>query len=453
MALTVSKNREANEFKARADALRKELIDPEVKLNQDEIEAKVAEIRAYEKRAALAAEFTPHAEIDRQGGDELLRKAAPDTGSDPDDLDYDEIRTLVRKRFGGPNGYLLALARDGAPNAPQMTPAQREAHHRVQQFYKRVIVGTDSDPSGGEFLLPLQQEQSIFVADFMQEGLLQRARRYPVRGRTLRIPILDQSNDANTRSWAGIAAISIVGEAQEKPEREPAFVQRLLTVYKYAAYTELGDEVLADDMTGDLAPTVQRAIGGQMLNEINGAITVDGSGTSQPLAALHSNNAALITVNRDTTSTVMTADIFEMDARHVEGPNSFWLAHVSVKPKLYAMQLSSGSMVTWITNMRDRPVPMLLGKPVVFTHLNAPLSGPGDLALINPDFYALAIRQGVTVESSIHYRFRHDITAYRFFARAGGIPIPTGPYSYKATVGNKDYAVSPFVRLGDAIDS
>lgn len=117
------------------------------------------------------------------------------------------------------------------------------------------------------------------------------------------------------------------------------------------------------------------------------------------------------------------------------------------------MQLAASSMVTFISNMRDRPVPTLLGKPIVFSHLGPPLSGPGDLALINPDFYAVAMRQAVTVESSIHYKFRNDITAYRFFARAGGIPIPTGPYSYKATVGNKDYAVSPFIALGDAVDS
>ena len=48
----------------------------------------------------------------------------------------------------------------------------------------------------------------------------------------------------------------------------------------------------------------------------------------------------------------------------------------------------------------------------------------GDLALINPAHYAVGMRQSLTVESSIHYRFRNDITAYRFFARAGPAPDP-----------------------------
>lgn len=331
---TVTKNRQANEFKARADALRQELIDPDKTYTKDEIDAKVAEIKAFESRAAIAAEFTADAEIQRQGGDEAIRKGGPESGDVQDDPQFQDIVADVRKAFGGPNGYLLAIARRNHPDAKPWTDKQLKAHQRAQAFHKRTIIGDDNDASGGEYLLPLQQEESIFVADFMQQGLLERARRYAVRGRTLRIPILKQSEDGNTRSWAGIAAITIVGEGGEKPVHEPAFDQRLMTIYKWAAYAELGDEVLADDMTGELAPTVQRVIGGQMLNEINGYISFDGSGTSQPLAALHANNGALLTVNRDTTSTVTTADIFEMDARHVEGPGSFWLAHPSIKPAL-----------------------------------------------------------------------------------------------------------------------
>lgn len=450
MKVKVTKNRQANEFRAKADALRQELLDETKTYSKEEIDAKLEEIHVFEKRADLAAEFTPEKEIEDQGGDGGITLPSPDGRKDADDPEYKDIVKEVRKAFGGPNGYLLAMAR--RRDTPLNT-RQIEVHTRAQAFHKRTIIGDADDASGGEWLLPLQQEESIFVADLAQPGLLERARRFVVRGRSLRIPMLDQSNDANTRPMAGIAAITIVGEAAEKPIREPKFIQRVLNVHKWAAYSEIGDEVLADDMTGDLAPTLQRAVGGQIMNEINGFITFDGDGTGEPLGALHANNAALYLVPRETTSTVTVNDVFEMDARHVQGPGSFWLAHPSVAPKLYGMQLAASSMVTWISNLRDRPTPTLLGKPVIFTHLGPPLSGVGDLALINPDFYAVALRQALTVESSIHYKFRNDITAYRFFARAGGIPIPTGYYSYKATVGNKDYPVSPFVALSDAVDS
>jgi hypothetical protein len=59
-------------------------------------------------------------------------------------------------------------------------------------------------------------------------------------------------------------------------------------------------------------------------------------------------------------------------------------------------------------------------------------------------------RREITMESSIHYKFRNDVTAYRFFARAGGLPIPTSKYSFTGNGTNtKTYEFSPFVRLGD----
>ena len=397
----------------------------------------------------MAAEFTPEKEIERQGGDELLKRAAPETEKDEPQGDYDAAVKQVRRAFGGPNGYLLALARRNSPDYKPWTEAQKAAHRAAQTFHTRDIIGDTGDASGGEFLLPLQQVADIFSAPNVQPGLLERARRYPVSGRTLRIPYLDQYDAAFTRPMAGIAAITIVGEGGEKPEKEPQFLQRLLTVYKWAAYTEIGDEVLADDMTGQLASTVQTAVGGQVMNEINGYITVDGTGSSQPLGALHTNNAALYTVNRETSMNVTVNDVFEMDARHLEGAGSFWLAHPSLKPEIYGLTLSGNTLVSWISNLRDAPTATLLGKPIIWSHLGAVKGVAGDLALINPAHYAVAMRQALTVESSIHYKFRNDITAYRFFARAGGIPIPTGTFSYKSTGAAKVYEVSPFVRLGD----
>lgn len=444
-----AKSRKANEFKAQANAIRAELLDESKQLTKDEVQQKQDAIQALELRATAIAGFTPEEEIERQGGDELVRAASPEADAEPEVVQYDDLVKDVRKAFGGPNNYLLALAKRGSPDARPWNAKQQATHRKIAAFQKRTIIGDANDASGGEFLLPLQQVASIFTAEIEQPGLLERARQYPVSGRTLRIPLLDQYDAANTRPMAGIAAVTIVGEGGEKPVKEPQFIQRLLTVYKWAAYTEFGDEILADDMTGDAAPTVTRAVGGQVVNEINGYVTVDGSGTSQPLGALHANNAALYTVNRDTSMQIKPADIFEMDARHVEGPGSFWLAHVSTKPQLYAMTLNAGSMVTWISDLRSRPIPMLMGKPVIFTHLTSLLGVAGDLSLINPAFYAVAMRQALTVESSIHYKFRNDITAYRFFARAGGIPIPTGTYSYKSSGSAKTYEVSPFVRLGD----
>jgi HK97 family phage major capsid protein len=454
------KNREAAEFQSRALARQKELrtklADPEVKMTTEELKATETELTDLKTRAQLLAGFTPEDEIEDQGGDELLKRAAPDS-EDPetkaDVNEYQEICKAVRRAFGGPNSYLLAMAKRAHPDTPAWTDKQKAAHKRAQAFHQRTIVGTADDGSGGEFLLPIQQVASIFSVDVNQPGLLERARRYPMAGREVRIPLLVQTDGSNHRPMSGIAAIAIVGEGGEKPEREPRFTQRVIKGYKWAAYTELGDETLADDFTGDLVPTVQMAVGGQIVNEINGYVTVDGNGTGQPLGALNSANGALLTINRTTSQSVEVGDVFEMNARFVDGPGSFWLAHQSLMPAICALTLGNNTLVTWLNDLRSMPVATLLGKPIIWTMLNPVRGVKGDLALINPAFYAVSMRQALTVESSIHYKFRNDITAYRFLARAGGIPIPEDTYSYKAAGGVKAYEVSPFVALGDDIAS
>jgi HK97 family phage major capsid protein len=112
-----------------------------------------------------------------------------------------------------------------------------------------------------------------------------------------------------------------------------------------------------------------------------------------------------------------------------------------------AMTNTNNGLVTWLTNLRDRPQMLLLGLPVIISDLLPSLGSKGDVALVNGDFYATGLRQALTVESSIHRKFEFDITMYRFLARGGGIPIPTGTYAYKFAGGVKIDEHSPFVVL------
>jgi len=467
MAL-IKKNGAANEMHAQADALRAKLADPTVQMTPDEVQHTIDGIKSLEMRAAAAAEFTPQAEIERQGGDEELKKMAPDT----DEVDTVEYRSHYEKWskdairvFGSTDNYVKMVANGqlrAQLSSKQVEVVQRGKRLSLMAFGRErhedsvtrgAIIGTASDASGGEFLLPLQQEQSIFQISMDQIGLLQRGQRYPVSGRSLRIPYVVQTDGANTRPVAGIAAVTIVGEGGAKPEREPVFLQRTLNIYKWAAYSKIGDEVLADDMTGDLAPTVTRLVGGQVMDEMNYKMTVTGSGTSEPLGALHTNNNALLVVNRATSQTVASGDVFKMWSRHMHGAGSYWSCSRRVIEQLFGLTLGSNTLVTFLRDLNGSPQFNLLGYPVVINDLQPTLGVQGDLALINPAFYAVAVRTQLTVESSIHVEFINDMTTYRFFARGGGTPIPDDTYAFKASGGNKIDEVSPFVVLGDDVTS
>jgi HK97 family phage major capsid protein len=464
----VAKNRAAaeaaNTFKAQANAIRAELLDTTRTFTSDEVVKRTAEINALELRFASANSSTPEDEIEDQGGDALVRRNAPGR-DDATDIDSNgvsrrsetahqrevaELRTRVEQAFGGPNSLILALARS---KIQPLDTRQQRVLNAITEFQKRTIIGTASDSSGGEYLLPLQQVASIFSAQLDTPGIFDQARRYPVSGRTLRIPYLVQDDGDVTRPMSGFAAVTIVGEAAEKPTKQPSFDQRLLTVYKWAAYTEFGDEMLADDFTGDLSPTVQDTVGRAVVGAINESVTMDGTGTAMPLGAFNNANNALYKVTRDDQNEFNTVDAFEMYARHVLGPKSRWYIHPSVLPSFMNLTLAGTTLVTTMRDLNGTPQMQLLGIPVVVTPLVSVLGAQGDVCLGNADFYALAVRTALTIQSSIHYQFRNDVTAYRFFARAGGLPIPTGTYSYKSTASTKDYAVSPFVVLDDVYAS
>jgi HK97 family phage major capsid protein len=440
----VSKNRAAAELREQAHKIRHDLVDATNSYTAEEVEKMTGAIRSLEMRAQAAAEFTADAEVARQGGDEGLVRV--DAGGERTEFAnmgdaMQEVRSTIVNAFSNVGSYIRAATR-GPANA-----AEAAALKQVDQF-TRTITGSTN---GGEYLLPLTQVPEIFSVSNQQPGLFQYARRYNVPGRSLRIPYLVQDEGTTTlnRPMAGkIANVSIVGEGATKPVREPTFGQRLLTMYKYAAITQFGDELLGDDFTGELPSEVTTAVGGQIVNKINEDITIDGSGSSEPLGALNANNGSLIAVNRATSTTFTAADAFNMYEKHTHGPNSAWMISRRVLNKLFALQTTNNTMVTWLANLRDKPQMLLLGLPVIVTDLLPTLGTKGDVALVNGDFYAMGLRQALTVESSIHVAFIQDVTTYRFVARGGGIPLPTSTYAYKVdSSGNKVDAHSPFVVL------
>jgi HK97 family phage major capsid protein len=443
----VSKNREANELRNKANALRSDLADPSKDFTGEEVEKRTADIRALEMRAAAAAEFTPDAEVSRQGGEGDLVRVDANGNRQYEGMEgaNDEVRNIVRGAFKNVGSYIRAVSK-GPANAEEATAL------RSLDMMTRTITGSTN---GGEYLLPLTQVAEIFSVSNTQEGLFQIARKYSVPGRSLRIPYLEQ--DVGTtilnRPMAGqIANITIVGEGSTKPTREPTFQQRVLTMYKYAAISEFGDEILGDDFTGELPGEVVTAVGGQVINKINEDITIDGTGSSQPLGALHVNNTARLSVFRSVLNQFNAADAFKMYSRHTHGPNSKWFVSRRVVESLFAMQTTNNTMVTWMSNLRDKPQMLLLGLPVVVTDLLPTLGTTADVALVNGDFYAMGLRQALTVESSIHRKFEQDITMYRFVARGGGIPLPTSTYAYAVDgAGNKVDPHSPFVVLNSAL--
>lgn len=456
-------NRAASQFEVEAEQIIAELRDPAKQFTVDEIHTKADAVKALKIRAQFVAGFTPQNEIEDQGGDDTLRRNAPDADrQSPADSDSNgvsrrratafqqrqaELRTAINEEFGGMDSFMLAMSYRGEQ---RMTTGQERVMTELAKFQKRTIVGTTGDASKAEVLLPLEQVESIFQVDNSIEGIASLSRRYVMSGRSIRIPYVKQADGANTRPMAGIANVSYHTEGQEKELREPKFEQRVMEAYKVAAYAEIGDEILVDDMTGQLQSTVSGSIGQQILNFMNEQCSYDGRGVDEDemLGAFHASNPSLYKVTREDQNDFTFADAVEMLARHVYGSKSRYFMHSSVMPRLLRMNIN-GSLVTFQKDIAGRPGAQLLGIPIVYTDAAPILGAQADVALGNADFYASAFRTALTIESSRHYKFRNDVTAIRMFARAAGIPIPDGTYSYKSVASVKQYEKSPFVVLDD----
>ena len=145
----VSKNRAANELREQAHALRSQLADPTATFTADEVEKRLSDIRAIEMRAQAAAEFTPDAEVSRQGGDETLVRV--NAAGDREQVDsmagaVDQARAILKDAGIRNLGQYVRAVAKGPANAAEAAALNK------MDLMTRTITGSTN---GGEYLLPL----------------------------------------------------------------------------------------------------------------------------------------------------------------------------------------------------------------------------------------------------------------------------------------------------------
>jgi HK97 family phage major capsid protein len=311
----------------------------------------------------------------------------------------------------------------------------------MKQLEAKTIVGTASDVSGGEHLVPTEYMTRMLEIMGEQQVFINRAFHVPMTRRTISFPRLKQTDVADTRPLFSFAAITKVSEGGEKPEREPTFEQFPLTAVKYAAYVEGGDELLAESIVA-VPPVLVRLLTNAIAYEYD-RDGMRGSGSGEPQGFVGS--AAEMVCSRKTASQVNLDDVFAMESRFFGG-TGMYLHHPSVFPQLAA--LNATNVIVWNPDLATRAPATLLGRPLVRTHKLPVLGTKGDFCLVDPQYYLAGDLQRITVASSMHYKFRNDITAWRAVFRAAGSPWPAAPFSSESSGTAFTFRVSPFVVLG-----
>jgi HK97 family phage major capsid protein len=220
-----------------------------------------------------------------------------------------------------------------------------------------------------------------------------------------------------------------LGEASSMTARAPSLKQVTVNLHKVGAIVHLSDELVEDSPA--IQSHVTRKVSQAIAARVNEAI-MNGDGLAKPLGLLKA--PGLVTQAKSATgSTAIAAlDLGNMVSRMVaESYNSsFWLVHNTVLPKLWSLVL--GQMPVYSQDYRQSPFGALLGRPVVVTEFAQDYNTAGDIMLVSPDGYALAIKAGgIQTAASIHFAFDQGLQSFRATLRVGGTPLAAAAITRK----------------------
>jgi HK97 family phage major capsid protein len=99
-----------------------------------------------------------------------------------------------------------------------------------------------------------------------------------------------------------------------------------------------------------------------------------------------------------------------------------WIAGIDTFPQLATMALAvgTGGSAIWLNNGAQGPPMSILGRPVIFSEKVPAVGTVGDISFVDLGMYLIGDRQVMSAQSSQHYKFANDQTAYRIVERVDG---------------------------------
>ena len=241
-------------------------------------------------------------------------------------------------------------------------------------------------------------------------------------------PIITPSNlvtiptdEAPAHGTSGISA-AWVGEGATITASKPVLKLVNITINKVAGLVHATDELLEDNPNMDSYLT--RVLARKIRFVVEDAIVAGDGVGGKPKGLL--NGPATITQAKSATgsSAIAPRDLGNMVSRLVEGgfDNAFWLCHSSVLPELWSLVLGTTPLL--VADYSKSPVGTLLGKPVVLSEACKDYNTPGDIMLVAPEGYGLALKSsGLKQDTTIAFGFDAGLKSFRATMRLGGTPL------------------------------
>ena len=404
---------------------RQDLYDNAVAEKRGLTDEEKAEDQRLEKQATEMGQIIDNLkEIERQrAGIPKDQLPIGPQAQDPNQARADE------SKWGSFGEFLQAVVRAGMPGG-------QVDRRLVLSDEERQLGMSEGVPAEGGFMVKTDFVEELLKRTYELAVLASRVRRISVgpNSNGLTINAIAETSRTTGNRWGGIQAYWL-GEAKAKDSSMPTLRQMEIKLKKLAALCYSTDELLQD------APALEGIIRMAFTEEF--AFMVDmaiyeGLGVGSPLGIL--NSPALVTVAAEVgqpAATILFENIVNMWSRAYgrSRPNMVWLINQDIVPQLYAMSLAVGvggiPVYLPANGLSGSPYGSLMGRPVIPIEHAATLGTTGDIMLADLQQYLMIDKSGagggIQAATSIHVKFTHDETAFRFVYRVGGQPLWNSP--------------------------
>ncbi|MBA7531946.1 hypothetical protein ES705_24172 [subsurface metagenome] len=325
-----------------------------------------------------------------------------------------------------------------------------------EDFLKAVKNGFDprlKDMAGnvgheGGFLLAEAFAEKIVDITIEDSIVMPRAKLYGLKagkGRTMRIPCF-VDEDHSTAGIAGIEAVWTAEKAQ-KEKTQPEFRSLGMQVNKLVCYSVSSDELIQES-----GISLNEIIGNAFKKSIlfkTDYVFLQGTGAGMPNGVL--NSPALLVQPAEsgqTASTINYDNIVGMFSKLAPASfkNAIWVASISTLPEMMKLNIEVGLGGEHVRILQEEKGKFyLLGKECIFTEKLPKIGDQGCLLLADFSAYAVLLKEGIKLESSIHEGFRSDLTSFRMLISVDGQTTINKP----TILLDGSTEVSQFVALGD----
>jgi HK97 family phage major capsid protein len=311
---------------------------------------------------------------------------------------------------------------------------------RIQNAYQSIV------PADGGFLIPEVLRAQLLQTALEEAIVRPRAFNVPMESLRVALPTIDATTNVGSIMGGMVAYWTEEGAAMT--ESTAKFGQVQLEAKTLTGYAEVPNQLMADSIIS-FSAFIETAWPKAIAWFEDLAFLV-GSGAGEPLGLIGANNLGAIAVAAQAgqqTNTILWENIVNMYARMLPSSlnNAVWIASPDTFPELATMALSvgTGGSAVWLGNGADKPPVTILGRPVIFTEKISRLGTRGDIVFADLSYYLVGDRQVMTAESSEHFRFNQNKTAFRIVERVDGRPW----LQSAITPSNSGPTLSPFVEL------